>query len=413
MTKNLEEYSDLIDIGIQLSRDNVQKMTTLLSQPNIPAAFAEKVTNGTTLLSALQDWGEHDPFLFHEGMRAIGRPDLLERAHKYPWLASKSSIERKKEISVKGFLTVLKNELSDEDWHRIKLIDSTVDVSMPFEAKLEFLLQNRYIATDLTQLTKLMSVIKREDVANYIQEYQHFFSQNTDLMSNFAKYINDVEKDIAKWNVSLMRYLELQNNKVQQMLDDEEKVDLESVFVPLTIIREEPRLVNPEDETTYSEIEFMRKIASKQIEITPVDFENELHEYFPSNPQIWFLIGNPGCGKTFFCYRIGLLFGQNKLAQFSFAVSIPCRNAEWHQMEQSKRVSVGIKEEFIQNWLCLSMPIDANWRSDLSKHLVDSDGEGLLIIIDSLDEYTKKSPSNELSSSFSSRGKSYNPLPSS
>ena len=394
MAKNLEEYSDLIDIGIQLSSDNVQKMKTLL---NIPAAFAEKVTNGTTLLTALQDWGEHDPSLFYDGMRSIGRSDLLKKAQKYPWLASKSSIERKKEISVKSFVTVLKNELSDEDWHRIKLIDSTVNVSMPFEAKIEFLLQNRYIATDLTQLTKLMSVIKREDVANSVQEYQHFFSQNPDLISNFAtKHLNVVEKDIAKWNVSLMKYLELQNKKVQQMLDDEEKVDLESVFVPLTIIKEEPRLVNPEDETTYNEIEFMRKIARKEIKITPVDFENELHEYLPSKPeiqpQIWCLIGNPGCGKTFLCHRIGLLFGQNKLPQFSFAVSIPCRNVEWHQMEQSKKVSVGINKEFVQNWLCLSMPVNASWRSDLAKHLVESNGEGLLIIIDSLDEYTKEVP---------------------
>ena len=389
MAKTLEELSELVEVSDQLSPDNVQKLTALLK---IPSAFVDKVTDGTTLLSALQDWGEHDPSLFYEGLKAIGRSDLLERAQKYPWLVSGTSIEREKEISVQSLISVLRNELTDRDWHRIKLLRPTINVSMPFDAKLKFLLQNDYIAADLAPLTNLMSAIKREDVANNVEKHQQFFSQNPTLVSNFAKLLNAVEKDITKWNVSLMKYLEIQNLKVQQMLDDEEKVDLESVFVPLTIIKEKPRLVIPEDETTYNEIAFMGKIARKEIDITPVDFDNELKEYFPSNPEIWCLIGNPGCGKTFLCYRIGLRFGQSKLPKFSFAVSIPCRNAEWHQMEQSKKVSVGINEDFIQNWLCLSMPVDASWRSDLSRHLIDSDGEGLLIIIDSIDEYTKEVP---------------------
>ena len=396
MAKSFEELSDLIEISDQLSSENVQKLKALLK---IPAAIADKVTDGTTLLTTLQDWGEHNPSLFYDGMKEIGRSDLLEISKKYPWLASGTSIEREKETSVQSLVTVLQNELTDKDWNRIKLMNPTINVSLPFDAKLEFLLQNRYIDTDLTQLTKLLSTIKREDIANIVQKHQQYFTENPSLVSNFAKHLNVVEKDIAQWNVSLKKYLELQNKKVQQMLDDEEKVDLESVFVPLTIIKEEPRLVNPEDETTYNEIAFMRKIASKQIDITPVDFDEELKKYLPSNPknpkikpQIWCLIGNPGCGKTFLCHRIGLLFGQSKLPQFSFAVSIPCRNAEWHQMEQSKKVSVGINTEFIQNWLCLSMPVNASWRSDLAKHLVESDGEGLLIIIDSLDEYTKEVP---------------------
>ena len=384
--------SDLIELGIELSTPDVQKLKNLL---NIPSAFAEKITNGTTLLTSLKKWGEHDPNVFYQGLAGIGRADLLERAKKYPWLASDIPIERstqEKEFSVKSLVKVLKTELSEEDWHRIYLVKTNIDVSLSFDAKLKSLLEAGYIASDLAPLANLMAIIKRNDVAISVQQHQQVFTGIPDLASNFEKHINSLEKDIAKWNVFLKKYLELQNKKVQQMLDDEEKVDLESVFVPLTIIKEEPRLVNLEDETTYNEIEFMRKIASKQIDITPVDFDNELHEYFPSNPETWCLIGNPGCGKTFLCHRIGLLFGQNKLPQFSFAVSIPCRNAEWHQMEQSKKVSVGINTEFIQNWLCLSMPVDATWRSDLAKHLVESDGEGLLIIIDSLDEYTKEVP---------------------
>ena len=383
---------DLIYLGKQLSRSDVQKLVNLL---NIPSGLGEKITSGVNLLSTLRKWGEHNPNVFYQGLQEIGRADLLEKAEQYPWLASECPVKRtvpEKEFSVKKLVKELKDTLSSEDWHGIYLVNEKIDASMTFDAKLKSLLQEGYIASDLSKLTQLLTIIERNDIATSVQQYRQVFSGIPDLASNFEKHINSMEKGICKWNVFLMKYLELQNKKVQQMLDDEEKVDLESVFVPLTIIKEEPRLVNPEDETTYNEIEFMRKIASKQIHITPVDFDNELHEYFPSNPEIWCLIGNPGCGKTFLCHRIGLLFGQSKLPQFSFAVSIPCRNGEWHQMEQSKKVSVGINKEFIQNWLCLSMPVDASWRSDLAKHLVESDGEGLLIIIDSLDEYTKEVP---------------------
>ena len=384
--------SDLIYLGKQLSPPDVQKLVNLL---NIPSGLGEKIKSGVNLLSTLQSWGEHNPNVFYEGLQEIGRADLLNKAKQYPWLASEYSIKQtvpEKEVSVKNLVKVLKDTLSSEDWDGIFLVNRKIDASLTFDAKLRSLLQEGYIASDLSKLTQLLTIIERNDVATSVQKYQLLFSGIPDLASNFEKHVNSLEKDIAKWNVFLMKYLELQNKKVQQMLDDEEKVDLESVFVPLSIIKEEPRLVNPEDETTYNEIEFMRKIASEEIGITPVDFDDELSEYFPSNPQIWCLIGNPGCGKTFLCHRIGLRFGQSKLPQFSFAVSIPCRNTEWHQMEQTKKVSVGINEEFIQTWLCLSMPVDASWRSDLSKHLVDLDGEGLLIIIDSIDEYTKEVP---------------------
>ena len=33
-----------------------------------------------------------------------------------------------------------------------------------------------------------------------------------------------------------------------------------------------------------------------------------------------------------------------------------------------------------------------NWPKDLAKHLTESDGEGLLLIIDGLDEFTRKVP---------------------
>ena len=51
-----------------------------------------------------------------------------------------------------------------------------------------------------------------------------------------------------------------------------------------------------------------------------------------------------------------------------------------------------VESEFIQKWLCLGLPIGYSWSNDLAKHLNQTDGEGLLLIIDGLDEFTKKVP---------------------
>ena len=51
-----------------------------------------------------------------------------------------------------------------------------------------------------------------------------------------------------------------------------------------------------------------------------------------------------------------------------------------------------ITAEFVQEWLCIGLPVASEWPKDLSKHLTKSDGEGLLLIIDGLDEFTKKIP---------------------
>ena len=42
--------------------------------------------------------------------------------------------------------------------------------------------------------------------------------------------------------------------------------------------------------------------------------------------------------------------------------------------------------------MCIGLPVASEWPKDLSKHLTKSDGEGLLLIIDGLDEFTKKVP---------------------
>ena len=58
-----------------------------------------------------------------------------------------------------------------------------------------------------------------------------------------------------------------------------------------------------------------------------------------------------------------------------------------HHEEERK-----VDSEFTQKWLLLGLHIGSSWSADLAKHLNASDGEGLLLIIDGLDEYTKEIP---------------------
>ena len=106
-------------------------------------------------------------------------------------------------------------------------------------------------------------------------------------------------------------YSGIKYSKVTQMLDDE-TISLESVYVELIILKQKPRPVKYKDQTTYNEIAYLRKIASKEIKITPVNFTKELKSCTQEKPEIWCLIGNPGCGKTFLSMKSALTFSTSE-----------------------------------------------------------------------------------------------------
>ena len=88
-----------------------------------------------------------------------------------------------------------------------------------------------------------------------------------------------------------------------------------------------------------------------------------------------------------------LIFGKGQLPKFVYSISIPCRTPDWHEMETSRIESnLPINSEFIQQWLCLGMPVGPSWTSDLAQHLVESDGQDLLLILDSMDEFVREVP---------------------
>ena len=407
-----EEFS-LIQIGDDLNAEQIQKLASLLK---IPSGLYENVTKGNEFLYKLRKWGRHDPYIFYQGLNSIGRADLCEIAINVRWLASDHPLEgfeglEPEELSMKTFVKVFKFEFTREDWFRMGIIIPELDADKTFEDKVKMLMQEGYISKDLNVLIRLMSQIKRNDIGTTFKQYHAVFFNIPEpvFKSKFRKEISLLEKEITTWERSLRIFMELQNKQVKQMLDDDKPTDIESVYVDLTIIEERPRPVDPEDETTYNEIAFLRKIANKEINIRGVDFTNIIKNYSPIKkkwskenkeweiigylPEIWCLIGNPGCGKSFLCHRTALRFGKGELPQFSFCVSIPCRNHDWHEMEKSRdKIGNIIEGEFIQRWLRLSMPVGPSWTVDLSKHLVESDGHDLLIIMDGLDEFLKEVP---------------------
>ena len=196
-----------------------------------------------------------------------------------------------------------------------------------------------------------------------------------------------------QWEKNLKEFSQIQHGTIQQMLGDDELVDLKGVLIDLTILKQKPRAINFEDETTYNEIAYLRKITNKEVKITPVDFTNELLSYEPTKQEIWCLIGNPGCGKTFLAKRTALRFSSSELMGIKYSISIPCRNTDWHAMESTRYENeLEMETEYICKWLCLGLPKGPTWSKDLAKHITESDGNGLLMIIDGLDEFTKKVP---------------------
>ena len=82
-------------------------------------------------------------------------------------------------------------------------------------------------------------------------------------------------EEIRQWENTLKQFLNIRNTMVTQMLGDDEGVSLLSVYVDLTVVKQKPRSVELEDKTTYYEITFLRKIATKELKITPVGFTED------------------------------------------------------------------------------------------------------------------------------------------
>ena len=391
----IAEIGTLIELSEKLTEAETVQLQTVIQMPE---GLCKEVSKGKNFLTAIKQWNEHNPYQFYLALESL-RPDLTTIACKVSWLCVSTPNESDYEdeaLSIKTLIDLLKSEIPKDRWAIIYMvIANEAKENVDFESTLTKMIEKGFIQKDLNQLSQIMKVINREDIVLKMKAYQKVFSgmEEGEFEWKFKKEVGHQAKELKEWENKLKDFSKSQFKKVKQMLGDNVSVSLEQVYVELTILKEEPKEIDLEDETTYNEIAYLRMIANKEVKITPIDFTQELYTYKQEEPEIWCIIGNPGCGKTFLAKRTALRFSSSELIGIKYSISIPCRNTDWHVMESTRYENeIEIEKEYISKWLCLGLPKGANWSNDLAKHLAGSDGEGLLMIIDGLDEFTRKVP---------------------
>ena len=375
-----------------------EELIRILTELRVPEVMYQDIKQGTNFLTALKKWSGHNSYQFYQSLNSV-RPDLTPVACRIKWLcvSSPEQTEYKEEevLSIKTLIELMKSEISKANWELIYMaVTGEAGENVNFEMTLNILLEKGLIDRNLKTLKEIMKEIQRNDLVEKLQEYQNAFSamEEGEFESKFKREVNNQAKEMKQWQSNLKYFIEIQYGKVQQMIGDEESANLSEVYIELTILKQKPKAIDFKDETTYNEIAYLRKIANKEVEITPVNSE-ELRLYKSEKPEIWCLIGNPGCGKTFLAKRTALRFSSNELIGIQYSISVPCRNTDWHAMESTRYENeLEIETEYISKWLCLGLPKGPNWSKDLAKHLTESDGEELLLIVDGLDEFTRKVP---------------------
>ena len=392
---DLNELSALKELSAKLTKSDIVRIKQLIE---IPEGLCENISETIQFLFAIKRWKEHDPFLFHQALQDV-RPDLVTHACQLKWLCVSSPSEyenEEKELSIKTLVELLKSEITQSEWLMIYMsVSDEIEDKVGFENTLSKLMEEGAIERDLHKLKDILKRIERNDIIIKLRPYERILCamEDGEFESKFKREVKSQVKEMKQWESNLKDFLQIQYGTVQQMLGEDESVNLAEVYIELTILKQKPQAINFKDETTYNEIAYLRKIANKEVEITPVDFTEELTSYKPTKPEIWCLIGNPGCGKTFLAKRTALRFSSSELVSIKYSISIPCRSTDWHAMESTRYENeLEIETEYISKWLCLGLPKGPNWSKDLAKHLTESDGEGLLLIIDGLDEFTRKVP---------------------
>ena len=392
---NFEELNALAEISSQLTSSEIKRIKVEIG---IPLALCEDTAQGIEFLYAVKGWNKRNPYQFYQTLNSI-RPDLTAEACRVNWLCTSnpSACEHEEKVlSIKTLINLLSTEITKSQWLLINMnISSETGLSVGFEIALKMLLKKGLIQRDLKILKQIFVGIQRHDIAEKLTEYNTVFNEmaEDEFTRKFKIEIGNQAKEIQQWEQKLKDFSQTKFGTVQEMLGEDPSVNLANIYIDLTILKQRPRAINLKDETTYNEIAYLRKIANKEVEIIPIDFTDELTSFNAMKPEIWCLIGNPGCGKTFLAKRTALRFSSNELTGIQYSISVPCRNTDWHSMESTLYENESeIETVYISKWLCLGLPKGPNWTKEFAKHLTESDGEGLLLIVDGLDEFTRKVP---------------------
>ena len=397
---NLEEMKSMNELATSLTCDNVRMLQEKLG---IPSAIVEKAgTNPFNFINSLKlQFKTLEPKHFHDALVAIVRGDLIPIANKIEWLnisAAKRTTKEDSSPSAESFVTLLRNEVTSDQWKMIlsAIFHEYVSSEVDFDSAFKQCVEGGLISQDMGFLCEMMKAVAREDLVGQIKKHSSVFKDmnETEFRSKMLEELEcDETENQADWVRRLREYTLQQHESVYIHFDDEESISLESVYTPLTIVEEEIMKVKASEETSLNEIEFLRSMSQKEKSLKVVDFVSNISKQNTSKPKILSLIGNPGCGKTFLCKYLAFQYGNNKHTNFQYVITTQCRNEEWHDMEKSREEKEEkITSQFVRKLIAKTLPLTAKWSESLSKYLVKSDGESLLLILDGFDEFTKDVP---------------------
>ena len=395
-----EEISNITQLTNQLTEESISRLQSCMS---VPAGIVEQcaIHKSDFLYALHEEWDTFQPSTFHDALHAIGRADLVPIASRIPWLCQPSTGKKERRDTprtVHTFVNMLKTEVESHNWKMFqRYINVKCKGEVKFETAMQTCIEGGLFTSDLGELCEVTESVGRKDLTVKINGYLSVFGKltNHELNSKLSEELSSDELvDEEKWQFCLKKFMKTQNKDVNVVLD-EAAVSIESVFTPLTVIKVKPARERALEESGINEIDFLRNIHTQveQDSVEVVDFEDIVTSCDHSLSEVWCLIGNPGSGKSFLCKHFAFLYGINELNNFQYTISIPCRDKEWHKLEETRHEAKGVvDEDFVINWLSLSMSLGAKWSKHLSKHLLKSDGEGLFIIIDGADEFITDIP---------------------
>ena len=388
--EELEVFTQMIDF---LTTETITKLENALE---VPARIRENTgSNPIKFLYAMREWNEFNPGLFDQAIGGMSR-SMQTIARRLKWLSNPQFKQTSTTVrSVDTFVKLLTEQLTKNEWMLIGNEPSGLDST----SMLRKCVKQDIITKDLSKLCKYLEIIKRNDLAAKVESYKPTFKDLSEIQ--FHEQIHqeldfgqDEEKIIKFWELELAKHMKKENENVSVVFN-EQSVPIESVFTPLTVIRVKPTQERTKAASGINDINFLQNIyksvREKSVEV--IDFETNVTTCDSSSSPVWCLIGNPGSGKSFLCKHFAFLYGNHQMRNFRFVISVPCRMPEWHKLEEMRQGTKHVvDQEFVINWLCLSMTVAAKWSESLSRHLYRTDGEGLLIIMDGVDEFTTSVP---------------------
>ena len=297
-------------------------------------------------LNSLKNWKHFNPSRFDLALQSIGHHSILHQARQLEWLSTPYFKPRTsdKPKSAKTLVDLLTTEITTQQW--VVLTSCSAEVSVKGDEgsheMLRLCVENNIITTDMNDLCESLDLMERQDMAKQVRNYvsvfrdmsQERFQSEMLLELNIG---NDNDEDLEFWEFKLTKYMKTHHKDVSVVLD-EASVPIESVFTPLTVIKVETPEKRMEEDSGINENDFLRHIHEKvefeKVEV--VDFESIVTTSDSSESKVWCLIGNPGSGKSFLCTHFAFLYGSHQLTNFRYTISIPCRNPEWHQLEEAR-----------------------------------------------------------------------------